>query len=134
MTLEKNALLTCSSDDCDCLVQTLYHENCTCGQECELSCCGHAMTAVTAKSPELEGKEKHVPVVEKVDGGYKVTVGSVPHPMLDDHYIVFCELQAGADLLRHYFQPGDAPEAVFLTDATDVVAREYCNKHGLWQA
>ena len=134
MILQKNAMLSCTTDACDCLVQVVHHEACTCGDDCTLSCCDNAMSVVDAKSPELEGKEKHVPVVEKIDGGYKVTVGSVPHPMADDHYIVFCELQAGADLMRHYFQPGEVAEAVFLTDATDVVAREYCNKHGLWQA
>ena len=134
MTFAKDQMFTCASAECDCLVQVVYHDLCSCGHECQLSCCDNAMGEVAAKSPEVEGKEKHVPVVEKVDGGYKVKVGSVPHPMADDHYIVFCELRAGKDVLRHYFSPGDAPEAVFQTDATDVTAREYCNKHGLWQA
>jgi superoxide reductase len=32
-------------------------------------------------------KEKHVPVVEKIVGGCKVKIGSVPHPMEEKHYI-----------------------------------------------
>jgi len=134
MALLKAGMFTCTSDECDCLIEVVHHGKCCCGQECKLSCCDNAMAELAAKSPEQEGREKHVPVVAKVEGGYKVTVGSVPHPMEADHFIVFCELKAGPDVLRHYFQPGDAPEAVFKTDATDIVAREYCNKHGLWQA
>ena len=134
MALLKAGLYTCTSDECDCLVEVIYHGRCACDQECALSCCDNEVAELAAKSPQQEGKEKHVPVVEKVAGGYKVKVGSVPHPMVDDHYIVFAELRAGSDVLRHYFQPGDAPEAVFQTDAAEVVAREYCNKHGLWQA
>ena len=36
--------------------------------------------------------EKHVPVVEKIEGGYRVTVGEVEHPMTEAHYIQFIEL------------------------------------------
>ena len=78
--------------------------------------------------------EKHVPVISKVDGGYKVVVGSVAHPMLENHYIQWIELVAGNESLTHFLKPGDAPEAVFKTDAEKVVARAYCNLHGHWKA
>jgi superoxide reductase len=78
--------------------------------------------------------EKHVPVVEKVDGGFKVTVGSVAHPMVEDHHIQWIEVIADGVVLRRRLSPGDAPEAVFETGATSVTAREYCNLHGLWKA
>jgi len=99
----------------------------------ELVCCGQPMTLQKEKTADA-ATEKHVPVIEKVDGGYKVTVGSVPHPMTEDHQIVWIELIAGGAVYRQYLDPGDAPEAFFKTDASDVTAREYCNLHGHWKA
>jgi superoxide reductase len=80
--------------------------------------------------------EKHVPVVEKIEGGYRVKVGSVPHPMGNDHFIEWIELASEDNMFvqRQMLTPTSAPEAVFKTDATKVVAREYCNLHGLWKA
>ena len=77
--------------------------------------------------------EKHVPVIEKVDGGYKVKVGSVAHPMEEKHYIEWIQLLAGETSYRKFLAPGQAPEAVFHVEAKDVSAREYCNIHGLWK-
>ncbi len=99
----------------------------------ELVCCDEPMVLQAAKTADT-GKEKHVPVIEKVDGGYKVKVGSVTHPMEDAHYIMWVELQAGDQVLKQYLKPGQAPEAVFKTDAKSVSAREFCNKHGLWKS
>ena len=78
--------------------------------------------------------EKHVPVIEKIEGGYKVTVGSVAHPMDENHYIEWIELLADNQSLTCFLKPGDKPEAVFKTDAEKVTAREYCNLHGHWKA
>ena len=99
-----------------------------------LSCCGQPMTRLEA-GPSDGAAEKHVPVIEKVEGGYKVTVGSVAHPMIDAHYIEFIELicEKCGKVQRKYLKPGDKPEAVFKTEAEKVTAREYCNLHGLWQ-
>lgn len=78
--------------------------------------------------------EKHVPVVEKIDGGYRVTVGEVEHPMTEAHYIQWIELITNNnEVLRKYLTPNDKPVAEFKTDATEVFAREYCNLHGLWK-
>ena len=96
-----------------------------------LVCCGQDMTLFTENTTDA-AKEKHVPVVEKVAGGFKVTVGSVAHPMEESHYIEWIEVIAGDRLCRQYLNPGDAPEAFFATDADSVKAREYCNMHGLW--
>ena len=79
-------------------------------------------------------KEKHVPVVEKIDGGYKVSVGSVAHPMEEKHYIEWIELIADGKAYRQFLTPGAVPEAIFKIDATQVTAREYCNLHGLWKS
>ena len=71
---------------------------------------------------------------EKIEGGYKVTVGSVAHPMDENHYIEWIELLADNQSLTCFLKPGDKPEAVFKTDAEKVTAREYCNLHGHWKA
>ena len=99
----------------------------------DLTCCGSPMDHLKENSIDA-ATEKHVPVVEKVDGGYKVTVGSVAHPMADDHYIEWIELNAGNQCFRQQLSPGDAPEAIFATSANDVSARAYCNLHGVWKS
>lgn len=99
----------------------------------ELVCCGQPMTLLTANTVDA-AKEKHVPVIEKVAGGYKVKVGAVAHPMEEKHYIEWIELFAGDKAYRQFLNPGDAPEAFFAVDATEVIAREFCNLHGLWKA
>lgn len=98
-----------------------------------LVCCGQDMKLL--KEGETDAAtEKHVPVIEKVDGGYKVKVGEVAHPMEEKHYIEWIELIADGKAYRQFLKPGDAPEATFKIDADDVTAREYCNLHGLWKA
>jgi superoxide reductase len=79
-------------------------------------------------------KEKHVPVIEKVDGGFKVSVGSVAHPMEEKHYIEWIALMADGIEYRQYLKPGDKPEAFFKVEASSVSAREFCSLHGLWKA
>jgi superoxide reductase len=98
----------------------------------ELVCCGQPMKLFTENTVDA-AKEKHVPVVEKVAGGYKVKVGSVPHPMEEKHYIEWIELIAGPRVYRYFLNPGEAPEATFQVEAEQVTAREYCNMHGLWK-
>ena len=100
----------------------------------ELVCCGQPMKLQNPGTTD-GATEKHVPVIEKVEGGYRVKVGSAAHPMLDAHYIEWIELiclECGK-VMRKQLKPGDAPEAVFETKAEKVVAREYCNLHGLWE-
>lgn len=97
-----------------------------------LSCCGQPMTLLDGKTTD-GATEKHVPVVERMAGGYRVTVGSVEHPIVEGHYIQWIELLTPTEVLRKELKPGDKPEAIFKTDATEVAAREYCNLHGLWK-
>lgn len=98
-----------------------------------LVCCGQPMTLLDEQTAD-SATEKHVPVIEKVDGGVKVTVGSVDHPMQDAHFIEWIEIQYGEVVAREYKQPGDKPEAFFPgVDADKIIAREFCNIHGLWR-
>lgn len=103
------------------------------GGDGELVCCGEAMKKLTENTVDA-AKEKHVPVIEKFDGGYKVKVGSVPHPMEEKHWIQWIELIADGKSYFQFLNPGQAPEATFKIDAASVSAREYCNLHGLWKA
>ncbi|MGD8241769.1 MAG: desulfoferrodoxin [Desulfobacterales bacterium] len=114
-------------DLCGNIVEVLH------GGAGELVCCGQPMKLFTENTVDA-AKEKHVPVVEKVDGGYKVKVGDVPHPMEEKHYIEFVELIADGKVYRQFLNPGEAPEAMFCIEAAQVSAREYCNLHGLWKA
>lgn len=97
-----------------------------------LVCCGKPMVQLVANTTDA-ATEKHVPVIEAIDGGYKVTVGSVAHPMQDEHYIQWIELITENTVLRKYLKPGETPEAVFLTTEKALYAHEYCNLHGLWK-
>jgi len=99
----------------------------------ELVCCGEPMKLYVENTVDA-AKEKHVPVIEKIEGGYKVSVGSVAHPMEEKHYIEWIEIIADGKAYRQFLNPGDAPEATFMVDAANITAREYCNMHGLWKA
>ncbi len=113
-------------DKCGNIVEVLN------GGAGELVCCGEPMQLLEEQTADA-ATEKHVPVIEKVDGGVKVTVGSVPHPMEEKHYIEWIELLADGKAYRQFLKPGDAPEAVFGVQAESVSAREHCNVHGLWK-
>lgn len=97
------------------------------------TCCGEPMLLLKENTTDA-ATEKHVPVIEKIAGGYRVSVGSVEHPMTAEHYIQWIELVTEDGVLRKYLKPEDKPVAEFKTDAEEVFAREYCNLHGLWKA
>lgn len=98
-----------------------------------LICCGNEMVKLEEKTAD-KTTEKHVPMIEAVDGGYKVTVGSTLHPMLENHYIEWIQLVTEKQVLVQYLKPGEEPVAVFKTDDQPLYAREYCNLHGLWKS
>lgn len=97
-----------------------------------LVCCDSPMQLLEEKTAD-DGKEKHVPVIEKIDGGYEVKVGSISHPMEEKHYIELIELVTDDKVYRQFLNPGDQPQAQFKTEAGTVTAREHCTVHGLWK-
>ena len=99
----------------------------------ELVCCGEAMLLMKEGVVDA-AKEKHVPVIEKIEGGVKVKVGEVAHPMEEKHYIQWIEVIADGKAYRQFLNPGEAPEAVFMIAGDNITAREYCNLHGAWKA
>jgi len=122
---ERLDIYKCAS--CGMVVEAL--DRCDCGA----SCCGEPMTLVVANTVDA-AKEKHVPVIEKVADGFRVKIGSVAHPMEETHWIEWIQVIADGKAYRQFLNPGEAPEATFKLQADKVVAREYCNLHGLWKA
>ena len=104
-----------------------------------MMCCGEKMQPVIAGTVDAD-KEKHLPVITRNDNSIHVKVGSIEHPMLNAHHIMWIELIAGDKVMRKYLNPGDKPEAEFqlcscTMDCGDkIIVREYCNLHGLWQS
>ena len=101
----------------------------------DVPCQGGHMELLKANTTDA-ATEKHVPVVA-IDGNtVKVSVGSVAHPMLEEHFINFIALETNLGISVHNLKPGEAPETIFaLADGeTAIAAYEYCNLHGLWKA
>jgi len=99
----------------------------------ELVCCGVPMKKMTENTVDA-ATEKHVPVVEEIEEGIRVKVGSIPHPMTDQHYIEWIEVKNGPWVNRKHLTPEDKPEAEFYVKMQDgLEVREYCNIHGLWK-
>ena len=89
---------------------------------------------VWPKTKEQEGKEKHVPVLEVKEGKVIVKIGSIPHPMEDNHYIELVQILKGKRVIAEKrLYPGEEPKVEFCLDETEgIAARELCNIHGLW--
>ena len=97
-------------------------------------CCGEKMEKIIPGATDA-AQEKHVPVVKREGDLVTVTVGSVDHPMLPEHYIEWISLKTKQGNQRKALKPGDAPEATFALCPGDEVeaAFAYCNLHSLWQ-
>jgi superoxide reductase len=123
--IRKKSIYRCSK--CGNIVESLWN-----GQP-SLFCCGEEMKELTTNTTDA-AKEKHVPVIERSGNKVTVKVGSIPHPMTKEHYILFVELLAGDNVLRHDFKEGDTvAEATFIVEENvPLQAREYCNLHSLW--
>jgi len=93
----------------------------------QLACCGEPMKLQTENTVDTS-LEKHVPVTN----GNKVTIGSVEHPMDENHYIEWIESTDGSEISKVFLKPGDTPKAEFSFEPTS--ARAYCNLHGLWKS
>ena len=97
-------------------------------------CCGQKMTKLEAGVVEAS-REKHIPEV-KVDGNIvTATVGSVIHPMSEEHSILWIYLETDKGAQYKYLAPGEAPAAEFsVAGEKPVAVYAYCNLHGLWKS
>ena len=98
-------------------------------------CCGQKMKELKANTTDA-AVEKHVPVYEVKGDKVYVTVGSVEHPMLAEHFIEWVSIQTKFGNQRKALEPGQAPKVCFaLCEGDEVEAvYAYCNLHGLWKA
>ena len=100
----------------------------------QLVCCNQNMVLQEEKTADFK-MEKHVPVVEGVESGTHVVVGSTPHPMEEEHHIEWVEVITSDNVaVRKFLKPGEKPEADFCEASDGATVREYCNVHGLWKS
>lgn len=124
--IKKKAVYYC--DQCHNVVESLWDGN------HEIFCCGVPMSALKPNTVDAS-QEKHVPMITRKGNQVTVKVGSAPHPMGADHYILFVEVLAGKKVYRHDFQEGDTiAEASFLIEEQAIKARAFCNLHGFWES
>ncbi len=98
-----------------------------------MKCCGQNMTKLEAGVVEAS-REKHIPVVSIEGNAVKVRIGSVDHPMAEEHSILWVYLQTDKGGQRKCLATGKVPEAVFaLADEKPLSVYAYCNLHGLWK-
>lgn len=98
-------------------------------------CCGEKMQELVANTTD-GAVEKHVPAVSVEGNTANVVIGSVVHPMTEEHYIQFIAAETKQGVQIKYLKPGDEPKATFVLSEGDelVCVYEYCNLHGLWRA
>ncbi len=102
----------------------------------------HSKDVDFSKLKEVQGNteeaatEKHIPVYEVKENVVYVKVGSVEHPMLDNHYIKWIVLVTDVGTYIKKLRPSQPPVAKFHIDDSEVVLEvlAYCNLHGLWKA
>ncbi len=119
---------------------TLYRCN-TCGNLIQMIqdsgiipiCCGEQMELVRANSKEAT-MEKHVPVIEQNDRRIRIRIGSLPHPMTEEHHIEWIVLLTNKGMYMRELKISDYPECTFTIGEDEKVfaAYSYCNLHGLW--
>ncbi len=114
-------------EKCGNIVETVH------GSQGTLVCCNQPMDLLNENSVDA-ATEKHIPIIKKEGNVYQVIVGSVEHPMGEDHYIEWIELIADNKTYIQFFKAGDKPEAFFTVEAKNVYARAYCNLHGFWKS
>jgi len=124
MSAERLNVYKC--DVCGIINEVLHHGSGT------MVCCNKPMRLLKENTTDA-AVEKHVPVIEINHDNVKVMVGSIEHPMTEEHYIEWIEIISDNKVYRQYLKPGEKPEAVFNISADKIVAREYCNLHGLWK-
>ena len=113
-----------------------------CGLQMEITVCSDVVPPVCCGIPmqlQMENSqdaavEKHVPVVEAREDGILVKVGSIEHPMTEEHYIEWIEVINGAYVNRYYLKPGELPQAAFYVPLSPkLIIRASGNIHGLWK-
>ncbi len=98
-----------------------------------LVCCGQEMDRLVSGSVDA-AQEKHVPFLNRQGGMLTVNVGSVPHPMTEEHHITWIAVAQGGATHRVTLKKAGQPIAQFCVDDGPMTVYAYCNLHGLWKA
>ena len=98
-------------------------------------CCGQKMKEMIPGTSD-GAAEKHVPVITQKGNHILVEIGSVEHPMVEEHFIEWIVIETKMGSQKIKLSPADKPRAEFyLCEGDELVsAYEYCNIHGLWMA
>lgn len=105
-----------------------------CRESKGMTCCEKPMLFMNPLEKEGAG-EKHVPVIEEIEGGIRVIVGEVKHPMEEDHSIKWIEVSNNEMHIKKFLKPAQAPQADFMIDMTqEFEVKAYCDTHGVWKA
>lgn len=96
-------------------------------------CCGEDMVKITENIVDA-AFEKHVPAVQRNGSILEIQIGSVVHPMLENHYIEWIIMETNSGYQVKYLHPGEEPKAKFILNENEQPQKvyEYCNLHGLW--
>ena len=122
----KNEVYKC--DICGNIVEVLERGNGI------LVCCGQDMILFKENTVDA-AYEKHLPVIEPKDEKILVSVGSVNHPMTEEHYIKWIEIITDDQQIKTTLKPGRAPTVTFnIKPNKNITARAFCNLHGLWRS
>lgn len=97
-----------------------------------VTCCEKKMIEIKERSIEAS-TEKHIPVIKKTETGIQIIVGEIEHPMTEDHYIEWIDLIIDNQVIRTYLKPNEKPIVNLKIEYSEkLVAKAYCNLHGLW--
>lgn len=77
-------------------------------------------------------KEKHIPVYEKKQNQILVTIGSIEHPMTEEHYIKWIAMATERGIKIIDLNPQMPPKVTFEYQENSIIYA-YCNLHGLWK-
>ncbi len=98
-----------------------------------MMCCGQKMVELTPNTEDAS-VEKHLPVVSVENDKVFVEIGSTPHPMVEEHHIVWVYMQTDRGGQRKCLEIGSEPKVAFaLCDEKPLAVYAYCNLHGLWK-
>ena len=96
-------------------------------------CCGEVMEELTPNTVDA-AVEKHVPEVEQNNTNVMIKIGSVEHPMTEEHYIKWISVTTTKRVLDYELKPNMKPEVTFVLDDEEILeVFAYCNLHGLWK-
>lgn len=115
-------------EHCGNLVRTVHNAG------VPMMCCGQKMTKLEPGTVEAS-HEKHIPVVTVEGNVVKVEIGSIEHPMVEEHSILWVYLETDKGGQRKDLEVGKAPVVTFaLAEEKPLAVYAYCNLHGLWKA